>query len=135
LGKSSKKKLNLLGPGTTISSTPNNSGAAEGDGSASGEASGDPSKTKHKEDFCTLVECLERLVINDTSPILVGVTDTSVLRNFAAEKLTHYQCGNPECAKAEIAVPGAASSTESIKHVTVKSLPPVLAIQLKVCSY
>ncbi|KAI9342604.1 hypothetical protein BDR26DRAFT_859242 [Obelidium mucronatum] len=50
---------------------------------------------------CTLVECLER--------------------NFAAETLTHYQCSNPGCAK----------STESVKHVTIKNLPPVLAIQLK----
>ncbi|KAJ3210917.1 hypothetical protein HDU82_007145 [Entophlyctis luteolus] len=50
---------------------------------------------------CTLVECLER--------------------NFAAESLTFYQCGNPGCAK----------GAESVKHVTIKSLPPILSIQLK----
>ncbi|KAI8620523.1 hypothetical protein BC830DRAFT_1059123, partial [Chytriomyces sp. MP71] len=38
-----------------------------------------------------------------------------------ATKLTHYQCGNPGCDK----------SSESVKHVTIKNLPPVLAIQLK----
>ncbi|KAJ3292387.1 hypothetical protein HDU79_001471 [Rhizoclosmatium sp. JEL0117] len=53
------------------------------------------------EASCTLLECLER--------------------NFAAETLTHYQCGNPGCAK----------SSESVKHVTIKNLPPVLAFQLK----
>ncbi|KAJ3022802.1 UNVERIFIED_CONTAM: hypothetical protein HDU68_008942, partial [Siphonaria sp. JEL0065] len=50
---------------------------------------------------CTLVECLER--------------------NFAAETLTHYQCSNPGCAK----------GSESVKHVTIKNLPPVLSFQLK----
>ncbi|KAJ3125075.1 hypothetical protein HK100_011007 [Physocladia obscura] len=58
--------------------------------------------TLNDTDFsCTLVDCLER--------------------NFAAETLTHYQCGNPGCAK----------SSESVKHVTIKNLPPVLSIQLK----
>ncbi|KAJ1545489.1 guanine nucleotide-binding protein subunit beta 1, partial [Cladochytrium tenue] len=75
-------------------------------------------------DSYTLAECLER--------------------NFAAEKLTFYQCGNPECANAVAAAAPAAPSMpgsfptssakdagESVKHVTIKSLPPVLAIQLK----
>ncbi|KAJ3218319.1 hypothetical protein HDU67_006091 [Dinochytrium kinnereticum] len=55
-----------------------------------------------------------------------------------SEKLTAYQCGNPECAKTEHALQSAPSTPgtpskeiESIKHVTVKTLPPVLAIQLK----
>ncbi|KAJ3100363.1 hypothetical protein HDU97_002281 [Phlyctochytrium planicorne] len=81
------------------------------------DSKGDANKLKVKEDSCTLLDCLER--------------------NFAAEKLTVYQCGNPECAKSEPqpppppSTPGASKEYDSIKHVTVKSLPPVLSIQLK----
>ncbi|KAJ3191921.1 hypothetical protein HK101_007294 [Irineochytrium annulatum] len=79
--------------------------------SATAEDSG-----KGRDDGCTLIDCLEKL------------------ENFSAEKLTAYQCGNPECAKTEISVSTSTSGskdTESVKHVTAKHLPPILAIQLK----
>ncbi|TPX78268.1 hypothetical protein CcCBS67573_g00446 [Chytriomyces confervae] len=60
-----------------------------------------PAAVDEAASSCSLIECLDR--------------------NFAAEKLTHYQCGNAGCGK----------SSESVKHVTIKNLPPVLAIQLK----
>ncbi|KAJ3412840.1 phosphatidylcholine and lysophosphatidylcholine phospholipase [Chytridiales sp. JEL 0842] len=116
--KVSKKKKGAVVPGVGLKA-PVTSFVPEipvNDGTTGGESagSGDMKNVKGGNDVSTLVECLER--------------------NFAAEKLTHYQCGNPECSKADhAAVPGqsAVSSTESIKHVTIKSLPPVLAFQLK----
>ena len=118
-GSHLKKKVAAAAANVTIASSSVSSGHHS--------PSVSPRIGEPKDPPCTLVECLER--------------------NFAVEKLTHYSCSNPECNKQDTLNNGFArmadiipdsslgATQESMKHVTVKHLPPVLSIQLKVRQY
>jgi hypothetical protein len=78
--------------------------------------------------------------------LAILATTNNFCRFFGAEKLTHYQCYNPDCGNVQVSpLSGTPSSvttpggdafvpkeSESIKQTTAKVLPPVLSIQLKV---